>query len=526
MNTHDSTCRARAVLAALVLAGGASPAMAQVPVDEDGNVVGDYGTGGGEAAAIGDDGLPLKSADDLESLVGPIALYPDDLVAVILPAATYPLQVVEAARFLEALESDPALAPDDDWDDSIVALVNYPEVVELMNQDLDWTWQLGEAVVAQQADVIAAIAAFRDKAAAAGNLNSDTHQSVTRNEDDIIEIEPASEEVIYVPYYEPERVVVYQTEPVYYYYPRAYPLYYYPYPAHYAFGWGYFWGVTTAFSIGWNAHCLNVYHPSFYGHPYYGYNYWNNWWYRSPSVVAYNNDYYDQRQADNRYYQGDRWRPNGYTRLHADDQRITRNRYSPNPATAGGSGGQSRAFASRQNPSRVDAQAARPDEIRDIRQALEASGATRARNATVPQSRQPAPGTPQQANDAGMTVRDVREALDASRGDQHMRASHGPTVSRPSIPTPRPAVPVQRPTVPVPRPTLTTWSESRRPPSGPAPVRQAAPAHSAPAVRQAPAPAARPPVTNVRPSAGSNPPAAGRPAQQHTSATSRSAQSR
>ncbi len=64
-----------------------------------------------------------------------------------LPAATFPLQIVEAGRFLEELEDNPSLEPDQEWDDSIIALLNYPEVVELLNEDLDWTWRLGEAVV-------------------------------------------------------------------------------------------------------------------------------------------------------------------------------------------------------------------------------------------------------------------------------------------------------------------------------------------------------------------------------------------
>ena len=123
--------------------------------------------------------IPTISASEIEELVGPIALYPDDLLAIVLPASTYPLQVVEAGRFLEALEDDPSLEPDDDWDDSVVALLNYPEVVELMNEDLDWTWRLGEAVVAQQSDVIAGIEAFRDQAYAAGNLESDDYQLVS-----------------------------------------------------------------------------------------------------------------------------------------------------------------------------------------------------------------------------------------------------------------------------------------------------------------------------------------------------------
>ena len=101
-------------------------------------------------------------AGEIEELVGPIALYPDDLLAIVLPASTYPLQVVEAGRFLEELESDATLEPNEGWDDSIVALLNYPEVVEMLNDDLDWTWRLGEAVVNQQSDVIAAIESFRD----------------------------------------------------------------------------------------------------------------------------------------------------------------------------------------------------------------------------------------------------------------------------------------------------------------------------------------------------------------------------
>ena len=189
---------------------------AQVPVDEQGNTIGTTA-----------EEIPLLSAAELTELVGPIALYPDDLLAIVLPASTYPLQLVQADRFLQDLKSDSTLKPDEDWDDSVVALVNYPEVIELMVDDLDKTWRLGEAVVAQQADVIDAVESFRDRAYAAGNLQSDNHQTVSQN-DGVIEITPIEEDVIYVPYYEPERVVVYQSQPAYYYYPRAYPVYYYP----------------------------------------------------------------------------------------------------------------------------------------------------------------------------------------------------------------------------------------------------------------------------------------------------------
>ena len=272
--------------------------------------------------------IPTLTSAELEDLVGPVALYPDDLLAVVLPAATFPLQVVEAARFLEDLESDPSLKPDEDWDDSIVALLNYPEVVELLNDDLDWTWRLGEAVVAQQSDVIAAIELFRDRAYAAGNLKSDDYQTVG-HEDGAIQITPVEEDVIYVPYYEPERVVVYQPRPVYYYYPRAYPVYYYPYPTYHRFYNDYFWGVTTAFSIGWHVHHLNVFHHSYWGHPYYGRTYWDRWWYRRPNIHVHNNYYVGRRGSISydRYRHGDRWRPKVRRTVRTSDQRVTRTRY-------------------------------------------------------------------------------------------------------------------------------------------------------------------------------------------------------
>jgi hypothetical protein len=296
--------------------------LAQVPVDEQGKSF------GAEIEALGEEDIPRLSAYELQELVGPVALYPDDLLAIVLPASTYPLQVIEAGRFLERLEDDPTLKPDDSWDDSVIALLNYPEVVELMNDDLDWTWRLGEAVVAQQSDVVAAVEAFRDRAYAAGNLKTDGYQTVTK-ESGVVSIRPAADDIIYVPYYEPTRVVVRQPRPVYYYYPQPYPVYYYPYPSHYAFNRGFFWGVTTAFTIGWATDHLSVYHHSYHGHPYFGYTYWDRWWYRRPSISVYNTTYVrntTSRVTINRYYSGDQWRP---TRNSGIVRRVTRNDYYP-----------------------------------------------------------------------------------------------------------------------------------------------------------------------------------------------------
>ena len=316
---------ALAALAALPLV-----ACAQTPVDDNGAVIGTHQpaySDAVESGATGNEDIPLMSDAELEELIGPIALYPDDLLAIVLPATAYPLQIIDAARFLEELENDATLKPDPEWDDSVVALLNYPEVIELLNEDIDWTWRLGEAVVSQQGDVVAAIETFRDRAYAAGNLKSDSYQNVTRD-DGVIEITPVSEDVIYVPYYEPERVVVYQPSPVYYYYPRSYPVYYYPYSSAYHFDRGYFWGVTTAFTIGWLSDSLHVYHHSYYGHPYYGHSYWDRWWYRRPSINVYNTTYsYNSRVTINRYYTGDTWRPRHNRRDYVNDERITRNRH-------------------------------------------------------------------------------------------------------------------------------------------------------------------------------------------------------
>jgi hypothetical protein len=270
----------------------------------------------------------------------------------VLPASTYPLQLVQAQRFLEDLEEDPSLTPDDDWDDSVIALLNYPEVVELLNADLDWTWRLGEAVVAQQPDVVSAVESFRDRAYAAGNLKSDSHQTVARNEG-TIEISPVQDDVIYVPYYEPERVVVHQARPVYHYYPRAYPVYYYPYPVGHAFNTGFFWGVTTAFTVGWLTDSVHVFHHSYYGHPYYGRHYWDGWWYRRPTVYVHNHYYSPDRHSVSRfrYSRGDHWQPRHENRRRLHNQRIARSDYytgrsvgqrsaaaATTPATVRGSG--------------------------------------------------------------------------------------------------------------------------------------------------------------------------------------------
>ena len=193
------------------------------------------------------DAPALLTADQLVELVGPVALYPDELLAITLPAATYPLDIVQAARFLEKHKSNPDLKPDEKWDESVLGLLNYPEVIDLMNKDLDWTWKLGAAVADQQGDVMDAIQQFRNQAHTAGNLDSNEKQIIIV-EKEVIKIESATPEVIYVPTYKPSTVVVVQSAPYPYYYSAPYPYYYSPAAA---FWTGVFVGAAVRYGVGW-----------------------------------------------------------------------------------------------------------------------------------------------------------------------------------------------------------------------------------------------------------------------------------
>jgi len=190
----------------------------------------------------------LLDAGQLDQFVAPIALYPDALVAQVLMASTYPLEVVQADRWaktnktLKGDKLDDALTKQD-WDDSVKALVATPTVLTMMNDDLDWTQKLGDAVLAQQADVMDAVQRLRSLAQANGKLATTEQQTVTVTQEadkPVIVIAPASPEIVYVPYYEP--AVVYGAWP----YP-AYPPYYFP-PAP-----GYIVGGALASGIAWGA---------------------------------------------------------------------------------------------------------------------------------------------------------------------------------------------------------------------------------------------------------------------------------
>jgi hypothetical protein len=156
-----------------------------------------------DEAAPPDAGL---TASELEELVAPIALYPDVLIAQILPAATFPTDIVIAARWLRT-KRDPAELESKTWDESVIALSHYPDVVYKMDEDLEWTNALGAAFLAQPEDVMKAIQRGRARAEALGMLQTNEQQTVT-TEEDTIRILPTQTNVIYVPQYNPEVIYV------------------------------------------------------------------------------------------------------------------------------------------------------------------------------------------------------------------------------------------------------------------------------------------------------------------------------
>jgi hypothetical protein len=227
---------------------------------------------------------PLLSADQLDALVAPVALYPDPLLSQVLAASTYPLEVAQAQQWLlqnSNLQGAQLMdaAKGQNWDPSVAAMVAFPEALRRMASDLRWATDLGNAFLAQQGDVMSAVQRMRLRARSNGKLNSTPQQVVTtetENGQNAIEIQPADPQVIYVPEYSPSYV---WGAPVWNEYPDLW------YPG--GFGWGFGPGIYMgAFYPGWGGWggwgwgCgwfggglfLNT---GFFGH--YGFHHGGNW---------------------------------------------------------------------------------------------------------------------------------------------------------------------------------------------------------------------------------------------------------
>lgn len=210
---------------------------------------------------------------ELDQMLAPVALYPDTVLTHVLIAATYPLEVVQASRWVKAhpnLSGEQAVraVEHENWDPSVKALIPFPQVLERLSSDLDWTQQLGEAFLTSEVQVLASIQTLRQKAYANGSF-SDNKYVVVERERDVIVIEPARKEVVYVP--------VYDTRVVYgdWWWPSHPPVYWHTagvYYRHSPFHWGVSVNVRPWFYFGifdWRQHHVVVHHHYYHKPPRY-----------------------------------------------------------------------------------------------------------------------------------------------------------------------------------------------------------------------------------------------------------------
>jgi len=225
----------------------------------------------------------LLTPEQLDDLVAPIALYPDQLLGQMLAASTYPLEIVEAQQWLQQsgnLRGQALIeaAKQQNWDPSVQVLVAFPDAVALFTRDIRWTTELGNAFLAQQADVMNAIQTMRARASDNGRLRNTPQQIVTterQNDQSAIQIQPANPQVIYPPVYNPAYV---WGPPQAGAYPALYPQGGYGYGNGYGYdggpGYGFGTGINLAglftgllglvgsggwgWALGWLTHTLSL----------------------------------------------------------------------------------------------------------------------------------------------------------------------------------------------------------------------------------------------------------------------------
>lgn len=212
----------------------------------------------------------VLSQEQLEQLLAPVALYPDALLAQVLMASTYPLEVVEAARWRKANPALSGKALEDAlqalrWDPSVKSLAAFPPVLEMMNEQLAWTQQLGDAFLADQKRLLASVQKLRQAANAQGTLKSSEQQTVIVEQGTTgtyVRIEPTDPAVVYVPAYDPWYVYgpwPYPAYPPYYYYPPGY----YPGAAFLTFTAGLIIGGALWGGCDWNGGGVHVEHHKY-----------------------------------------------------------------------------------------------------------------------------------------------------------------------------------------------------------------------------------------------------------------------
>jgi len=284
---------------------------------------------------------PQRSAADLEKLLAPIALYSDPLIATVLPASVYPLEIVQAARFVQNT-NNLAKLDDQPWDENVKAVARVPAAIQKMNDDLSWTVELGETFLAQEKDVMDTIQTLRAKAQKAGTLQTTPQQVVVVTNtviekivqqqvvfvtNTIVQIQPANPQVIYVPTYNPYTV---------YYPPPAYV--YNPYAPLVTFGVGVAVGAIIANNCDW--HGGGVYVGS------HGVAVWGSGGYHGINNVNVNVNNYNNVNVNKNYnaninnqnnISGNRPQPNttgGQQKWQPDQSRLNKSGANPSTTTA------------------------------------------------------------------------------------------------------------------------------------------------------------------------------------------------
>jgi hypothetical protein len=274
-----------------------------------------YGYQSQSSGSSTDNGNPTEPAPqsvaELESLVAPIALYPDALVAQILTGATFPDQIAIADYWLQENKSLTGSAlmqavDKQSWDPSVKALTQFPSVLDNMAKNLTWTSSLGEAFHGQQAEVMTAIQTLRTKAKSAGNLKTSSQVTVVQQSPQVIVIQPTNPQVVYVPVYNP--AVVYG-------YPYVVPAYTYvppPTGAVVAAGIiGFGAGIAVGAMMSGGGGCCS-----------WGYSSWNCGWHGT-AVVYHGGAYYGNSAWHGGYYNG------GYHNSYGYNNSYNRNSYPP-----------------------------------------------------------------------------------------------------------------------------------------------------------------------------------------------------
>ena len=206
------------------------------------------------------------SQADLDRMLAPVALYPDSVLAQMLIAATYPLEVMEAAHWSRehrGLEGDAAVAAVEnrDWDPGVKSMVAFPDVIDRMDEHINWTTHLGDAFLQQEEQVMATIQSLREHALDEGHLKSSETIRVYR-EPEIIVIEPVRPQVVYVPYYDSRIVYGHWWHP-------HHPPYYWSRPHSYHSTSVFYWGSGISFSFGFYYSNIDWHHRHVVVHKHY-----------------------------------------------------------------------------------------------------------------------------------------------------------------------------------------------------------------------------------------------------------------